>query len=172
VRFAKRECAQFTQRSKLTVTNLALSNPSALRVFRLLAITLGLAGVGALFGGVAGGVGLAIVLLFEPQLWRSAFEFCAFAASVGAVLGMIGAPVVTWVMLRRVPLGRMFTLLTLGTTGAAVLGWFVFSPIDVIWGPTLAGFFGFMATAIALSYRYDATPRLETTRGVSRLLTD
>jgi len=66
---------------------------------------------------------------------------------------------VAWVMLRRVPFGRLFTLLTLGTTLSAVLGWFVFSRIDVIWGPTLSGFVGFMATAIALSYRYDA-PRL------------
>lgn len=141
------------------MTALALSNPTIVRVVRLLTITLGLAGAGALFGGIAGGAGLAIVLCFEPQLWRSAFEFCALAASVGALLGTIGAPVVAWVMLRRVPFGRLFTLLTLGTTLSAVLGWFVFSRIDVIWGPTLSGFVGFMATAIALSYRYDA-PRL------------
>jgi len=160
------------RRSKLTVTKLALSNPTMLRTLRLLTITLGLASAGAVFGGIAGGAGLAIVLLFEPQLWRSAFEFCQFAASVGAVLGMIGAPVVTWIMLRRVPLGRLFALLTLDTTVAAVLGWFVFSRVDVIWGPTLAGFVGFMATAIALSYRYDGAPRLGATRGVSRLLTE
>jgi hypothetical protein len=140
------------------------------RPLRLLAITLGLGCAGALFGGLAGGAGLAIVLLFEPQLGRIALELCEFAASVGAVLGTIGAPVVAWVMLRRVPLGRMFTWLTLGTVVAAVLGWFAFSRIDEIWGPTLSGFVGFMATAIALSYRYDETPRLGTARGILRLL--
>jgi hypothetical protein len=58
----------------------------------------------------------------------------------------------------------------LGTTAAAVFGWFAFSGIDVIWGPSLAGFAGFMATAITLSYRYDATPRLGTTSGSARLI--
>jgi len=155
----------------LSVTNLTVTKPAIQRALRRLTITLGLAFAGALFGGFAGGAGLAIVLLFEPQLWRSAFEFCEFAASVGAVLGMIGAPVVTWVMLRRVPLGRMFALLSLGTTVSAVLGWFVFSRIDIIWGPTLSGFMGFMATALALSFRYDK-PQLETTRAVPRLLSE
>lgn len=156
----------------LTVTKRALTKPTIVRALRLLAITLGLAGAGAVFGGFAGGAGLAIVLCFEPQLWRSAFQFCWFAASVGAVLGTIGAPAVTWVMLRRVPLGRLFALLTLGTTVAAVIGWFAFSAIDVIWGPTLSGFVGFMATAIALSYRYDAPPRLEGPRDISELLAE
>jgi len=151
------------------VTHFTVTQRAIHRALRLLTITLGLALTGALFGGLAGGAGLATVLLFEPQLWRSAFEFCEFAASVGAVLGMIGAPVVTWVMLRRVPLGRMFALLTVGTTVSAVLGWFVFSRIDVIWGPTLVGFVGFISTALALSFRYDK-PQLESTQRVPRML--
>ncbi|HYQ03411.1 MAG TPA: hypothetical protein VER96_32275 [Polyangiaceae bacterium] len=142
------------------------------RPFRLLTITLGLALAGTLFGGLAGGAGLAIALFFSPHQWRGCYEFCEFAASVGAVLGMVGAPAVAWVMLRRVPLGRLFTLLTLGTTLSAVFGWFAFSQIDVIWGPTFAGFVGFMATAIALSFRYDDTPRLGTNRSISGMLTE
>ena len=150
-----------------------MNNLSALhRPLRLLTITLGLALAGTVFGGIAGGAGLAIALFFEPHQWRGCYEFCEFAASVGAVLGMVGAPAVAWVMLRRVPLGRLFTLLTLGTTVAAVFGWFAFSHIDVIWGPTFAGFVGFMATAIALSFRYDATPRLGTGRDISSMLTE
>lgn len=142
------------------------------RPLRLLTITFALALAGSLFGGLAGGAGLAIALFFEPHQWRGSFEFCEFAASVGAVLGMVGAPAVTWVMLRRVPLGRLFAWLTLGTTVAAVLGWFAFSQIDVIWGPTLAGFVGFMATAIALSFRYDSTPRLASNHDLTGLLSE
>ena len=158
------ECAAFTRRSICTVNTLTVSKPAIIRALRLLKITLGLSCVGALFGGIAGGAGLAIVLLFEPQMWRSFLEFCEFAAGVGAVLGMVGAPAVAWVMLRRVPLARMFALLSLGTTVAAVLGWFAFSRFDMIWGPTFAGFVGFMATAIALGFRYDDTPRLGASR--------
>lgn len=158
----------FARRSKLTVSNLAVIQ----RPLRLLTITFGLSCAGALFGGLAGGIGLAIVLLFEPQMWRSYLELCEFAASVGAVLGMVGAPAVAWVMLRRVPLGRMFALLTTGTTVAAVLGWFAFSRFDMIWGPTFSGFVGFMATAIALSFRYDDTPRLGAPQGLTGLLTE
>jgi hypothetical protein len=158
----------FARRSKLTVSNLAVIQ----RPLRLLTITFGLSCAGALFGGLAGGIGLAIVLLFEPQMWRSYLELCEFAASVGAVLGMVGAPAVAWVMLRRVPLGRMFALLTTGTTVAAVLGWFAFSRFDMIWGPTFSGFVGFMATAIALSFRYDDTPRLGASQGLTGLLTE
>lgn len=149
-----------------------VTKPDLIRAFRLLEITLGLSCAGALFGGIAGGAGLATVLLFEPQMWRSFLEFCEFAASVGAVLGMVGAPAVAWVMLRRVPLARMFALLTVGTTVAAVLGWFAFSRFDMIWGPTFSGFVGFMATAIALGFRYDAPRRLGAARGSAGPLTE
>jgi hypothetical protein len=151
----------------LTVTKL-----SALRApLRLLLITLGLACAGAVFGGFAGGAGLAIALFFEPRWYQRSFEYYVFAGTVGAALGAVGAPAVAWVMLRRVPLGRLFALLTAATTAAAVLGWFAFSDIDVIWGPALAGFAGFMVTAIALSHRYDPTPRLGT-RGRPRSITE
>jgi len=139
---------------------------------RMITITLGLAGAGAFFGGLAGGAGLAIALFLDPRRWLpGSFEYCGFAAWVGAALGAAGAPAVTWVMLRRVPFGRLFALLTLGTTVSAIFGWFAFSSIDLILGPTLAGFFGFMATAIALSYRYHS-PRLNAPRGLTGLITE
>jgi len=137
----------------------------------MLAITLGLSCAGAVFGGIAGGTGLAIALFFEPRWYLRSFEYYRFAASVGAVLGAVGAPPVTWVMLRRVPLGRLFALLTLGTLAAAVCGWFAFSSIDVIWGPAIAGFVGFMATAIGLSFRYDSPRRLGAGGGPARSIT-
>jgi hypothetical protein len=151
------------------VNTLTVNQVAALRTpLRLLLITAGLACAGAAFGGLAGGAGLAIALFFEPRWYQRSLEYYVFAAAVGATLGALGAPVVTWVMLRRVPLGRLFAWLTLGTMAAAVLGWFAFSGIDVIWGPALAGFAGFMATAIALSSRHDGKPRLRATQGLTR----
>jgi len=139
---------------------------------RLLTITSGLACAGALFGGLAGGAGLAIALCVGPHLLHGGvFWYYEFAACVGAALGAAGAPAVTWVMLRRVPFGRLFTHLTLGTTAAAVFGWLAFSWVDLIWGPALSGFAGFMATAIALSYCYHA-PRSSAPRGLSDLIAD
>lgn len=146
-----------------------VEHPIVRRVLRMLLITLGLACAGAVFGGIAGGAGLAIALFFEPRWYLRSFDYYEFAASVGAVLGMVGAPAVTWIMLRHVPFGRLFTLLTLGTTVAAVFGWFAFSSIDVIWGPTLAGFAGFLATAIALSFRQDTRPQLPSARSAAGL---
>jgi hypothetical protein len=163
----KPECPATNPRSNLTVTHLAVQ-----RLRRFLLITFGLACAGALFGGIAGGAGLAIALFFEPRWYLRSFDYYEFAASVGAVLGLVGAPSVTWIMLRNVPLGWLFTLLTLGTTASAVLGWFALSSVDVVWGPTLAGFAGFLATAIALSYRYDARPRLTQGRGAAGLIAE
>jgi hypothetical protein len=161
------ECVAATRRSKLTVIKIDLR-----ALLRVLTITFGLACAGALFGGLAGGVGLAIALFVDPRRWYAgSFESYQLVVCVGAALGTAGAPAVTWVMLRRVPFGRLFALLTLGTLAAAVFGWLAFSAIDMIWGPTLAGFAGFMATAIALSYRYDA-PRLSAPRGVAGLISE
>lgn len=131
---------------------------------RALLVTVGLAFTGAVFGAIAGAGGLALALLLDPSSGvLGSLVYCEFAACVGALLGAVSAPTVTWVMLPRVPLGRLFLLSTAGTIAGGVFGWFAFSSIHVIWGPTLAAFAGFMGTAVALGFRYDDAPRL--TRG-------
>ena len=65
-------------------------------------------------------------------------------------------------MLRRVPLGRAFLALTVGTAQSGVFGWFAFSSINVIFGPTLAAFVGLITSAVALSIRYQRAPALTT----------
>jgi len=128
---------------------------------RVVVATLGLALAGGASGGIAGALSLATVMLLTGGL-ISAYGLAAleFAGCVGAVLGVISAPLVVWVMLRRVPLGRAFTWLTAMTMLGGVMGWFAFSSLDIIFGPTLAAFVAFMATAVALSFRYQHAPRL------------
>ncbi len=128
---------------------------------RVVLVTLGLALTGAVFGAIAGALGLAVALLLDPSSGLSgSLAYCEFAACVGALLGAVSAPTVTWVMLPSVPLGRLFSCLTAGTIAGGVFGWFAFSSLHVIWGPTLSAFAGFMATAVALGFRYDDARRL------------
>jgi hypothetical protein len=82
------------------------------------------------------------------------------AGEVGAVLGLISAPLVVWVMLRRVPLGRVFLWLTSSAALGGAFGWFAFSSLDVIFGPTIAAIAGFIASAVALSIRHAGAPAL------------
>ena len=126
---------------------------------RVVAVTAGLALVGAAVGGFAGASALGAVMVLSSEVSRSS-ALLAIAGQVGAFLGLISAPLVIWVMLRRVPLGHVFLRLTLATVLSGVLGWFAFSSIDMILGPTLAAFAGFLASAIALSFRYERAPAL------------
>ena len=56
------------------------------------------------------------------------------AAEAGAVLGLNSVPLVVWVMLPRVPLGRVFLWLTPSAVLGGIFGWFAFSSLDVILG--------------------------------------
>jgi hypothetical protein len=128
---------------------------------RVLVVTLGLALAGAVSGGFAGVVALAMVMVLRGDVaYFSEFLALEIAGEVGAVLGLISAPLVVWVMLRRVPVGRVFLWLTSSAVLGGIFGWFAFSSLDVIFGPTIAAFTGFIASAVALSIRYAGAPAL------------
>jgi hypothetical protein len=73
---------------------------------------------------------------------------------------VISAPLVVWVMLRRVLLGRVLLWLTSSAALGGIFGWSAFSSLDVIFGPTIAAFAAFIASAVALSIRYAGAPAL------------
>lgn len=88
---------------------------------RVVAVTLGLIGAGAIFGALAGGVALSISLLItENDTSGSGLVIGAF---LGAPLGAIAAPTAAWLLLRRVPLGRVFAGSVSGTVLGGVVGW-------------------------------------------------
>ena len=150
--------------ARMTGTQLAVRSAP----LRALTITLGLACTGAVFGGLSGALVLALALILDPfHAQFGSFDYYELAASIGALLGAVSAPTVTWVMLPRVPFGRLFSLLTVGTIAGGVFGWFALSGLDIVFGPTLAAFTGFLSTAIALSFRYDTQPRLPKRRRIA-----
>jgi hypothetical protein len=126
---------------------------------RVVVVTVGLALAGAAFGGLAGVTALATVMVLRGDVaYFSELFALEIAGEAGAALGLISAPLVVWVMLRRVSLGRVFLWLTPGAALGGVLGWFAFSSLDVVFGPTIAAFAGFMTSAVALSIRYAGAP--------------
>ena len=128
---------------------------------RVVVVTAGLALAGAVVGAFSAVIALATVIFLRGDVAHAYVLLqLEIAGGAGATLGMISAPVVVWGMLRRVPLGRVFLRLTLGTVLGGVLGWFAFSSLDMILGPTIAAFVGFMASAVALSFREQHTRAL------------
>lgn len=94
------------------------------RPLRILSITAGLSVAGALCGALAGAVAMAIALaLTEGPL--AAFDAAPLivAAAYGAVLGTVTAPVLAWLLLRRVSFCAMFANGIAGTVAGGVLGW-------------------------------------------------
>lgn len=93
---------------------------------RVVGVTIGLAGAGTVVGGIAGAVSLAMAALVSdgvvhgPELLVGAF--------FGAPLGAVFAPTLAWLLLRRVPLGKMFLWCAAGTALGGLGGW-ILSPV-------------------------------------------
>jgi hypothetical protein len=105
---------------------------------RIVAVTLGLVGAGAIFGAVAGAVALGFSLLITHPSWP-VVDGLAFGAFLGAPLGAASAPVLSWLLLRRVPLGRLFVGLVAGTVFGGIVAWFTTTPGGEIESNGLAG---------------------------------
>lgn len=122
------------------------------RAGRILLVTIGLVGAGIVFGALAGGTAFALVaLLSEGGISTEVFEV---GAIFGAPLGAITAPLLAWVLLRRVALGRMFLVCSVGTIIGGVVGWFATSAGgDIILNPIAGAFMGSLVAAITLWHR-------------------
>ena len=121
------------------------------RLERIVVVTLGLMGAGAIVGAVAGGVALAFSLLItQPGISVAGFVFGAY---VGAQLGAITAPILAWMLLRRVPLGRMFLGCSTGTAVGGVVGWVTTTAGAAVLNGLAGAVIGCIAAAVALRYR-------------------
>jgi hypothetical protein len=119
---------------------------------RIVAVTIGLVGAGLLFGAIAGGSSFALVgILAGEEISLEAFEI---GAIFGAPLGAVTAPLLSWLLLRHVPLGKMFLVCSVGTAIGGIVGWFATAAGgDIMVNPLVGAFVGCVIAAIALRYR-------------------
>jgi len=122
------------------------------RLGRIVVVTIGLVGAGIAFGAVAGGTAFAFVGLLAGE--RVSTEVFEIGALFGAPLGAVTAPLLAWLLLRRVPLGRMFLVCSVGTAIGGVAGWFA-TPAggDIIVNSLGSAFIGCLIAAIVLWHR-------------------
>lgn len=121
------------------------------RVRRILAVTAGLTLTGAIAGGLAAAVGLALAAVIRrdigivliPEVW-------GWSALFGGAVGGVLAPLTGWLFLRHVPLGKLVVQTTIATALLGGLG-FAFN-----FNPLVAAGIGFLAESTRLAIR---TPR-------------
>ncbi len=107
-------------------------------------------GAGLVFGALAGGTAFAVVALVAGD--KMAVEPFEIGAFFGAPLGAITAPLLSWVLLRRVPLGRMFVVCSAGTAIGGVIGWYTTGAEDIMLQPIGGALLGCIIAAITLWY--------------------
>ena len=122
------------------------------RAGRIALVTIGLIVAGVVFGAVAGGTAFLTVGLLAGE--RISTEAFAIGAVFGAPLGAITAPLLSWLLLRQVPIGTMFLVCTIGAAIGGVLGWFAtFAGGDIMVNPLAGAFIGCLVSAVTLWYR-------------------
>lgn len=118
---------------------------------RALTVTLGISAAGAALGAAAGATAFGLVLLLSNgfRLFTDAVGGVWVAGILGAEMGAVCAPIIAWLLLRYVPLGRAFLGLTLGTTAGGIAGWYLL--LENTWaGPVWGALAGFVMAGVAL----------------------
>jgi hypothetical protein len=127
---------------------------------RVLLVTLGLIGVGAVAGALLGSAVLLLVSLPRIAHWSAdtLLVTLLFGTALGMPLGAVGAPLLSWLLLRRVPLGRALGITSLGTVVGSLIGCLVFllvegggdlGSVSLVFGAVV----GFFASAVYLRLR-------------------
>jgi len=125
---------------------------------RIVALTAGLTITGAMAGGIAGGTALTICFLVTPP--HNPFSVAGvlsvflLGGLFGAPLGGVTAPILAWLLMRHVPLGKMFLVCSVGTAIGGIVGWFVTTAGgNIMLNPLVSAFVGCVIAAIALRSR-------------------
>jgi hypothetical protein len=96
------------------------------KVARVALVTVGLSASGGLVGAVCAAAAVTVIAIAEDGIASLAsgatLRLLGVAAGAGAVVGMAGAPLLGWSLLRRVPLGRAILVTAFGTVVGAVGG--------------------------------------------------
>jgi hypothetical protein len=132
------------------------------RTLRIVAVTAGLLGAGAVAGALAAVAAVVIALAVSGQgigMDGVGGEMLAVVAMLGALFGGVLLPATAWLFLRRVPLGLAVLGTLLGTIVGGVLGWVVRMGPNEIQGGLVGAFAGFAGAALLLRLRASA-PRV------------
>jgi len=122
------------------------------RAGRITIVTVGLVAAGIVFGALAGGTAFAAVLLLAGE--RISIDAFRIGAWFGAPLGALTAPILSWLLLRHVPIGKMFLVCSIGTAIGGVVGSYMMTDLgNVMLNPLVAAVVGCVIAAIALRYR-------------------
>ena len=124
---------------------------------RVVGVTLGLVGLGALAGAACGAVVPAGVVLLTGHLRDlvipSVTRLMLLGAGFGAVVGAVAGPAVAWGLLRRVPLGKAVLWAGTGTVVGALAGELL-APLNpysrVLPGVIVGGLAGFLGASVTL----------------------
>lgn len=134
------------------------------RAARVVTITLGLMGVGAVAGALCGAVIPPVVLLLTSRSSRffsaGTGQLAVVGAAFGALGGAVAGPAVAWGLLRRAPLGKAMLWGAVGTVIGAVVGeWLApFNPYSrAIPGVIAGAMLGFIGASVALRLRLGRT---------------
>jgi hypothetical protein len=110
-------------------------------------VTALLAGTGAVIGFVLGTALLAFLQIWAPGGFNWAVDIpfgMMFGGTFGAIVGGIGAPILSWLFLRSVPLGVAIVATTIATIAGAGAGMLASDR------PVLGGCAGFVIGALLL----------------------
>jgi hypothetical protein len=103
-----------------------VSSPRMDRAARIAVVTAGLSLTGGVIGAVCAEAAVGILVIFESGVRaffsHNTLQLLGPTMGFGAVVGAIGAPILAWGLLRRVPLGRAIFVTACGTVLGAVAG--------------------------------------------------
>ncbi len=123
------------------------------RSSRILVVTGALALTGAVVGALCGVLGVTLALLPVTGLRGFDAGIFALAAPLGGGVGAVTTPLIAWVLLRNVPLGRAILQCALGTVAGGVLAsWTNFH--NPFFTPVVGAIIGFTVAATHLRLKY------------------
>lgn len=127
------------------------------RASRIAIVTAGLGATGAALGAVCAASSVAIIAALATGLGSLGSggtpHLLGVAAAFGGLVGALGAPMLGWGLLRRVPLGRVLLVTSLGTVMGALGGEWSrpFNPYPRVLPGVIAGaLLGFVISGIGL----------------------
>ncbi len=125
--------------------NSGMDRTRTISPLRVVVATAGLVATGIVVGGLCGALALAAAAVLTGN-WRVILDhqIWLFGGAVGAAVGAVVAPLMSWLFLRHVPLGRAIVETAVGSVLGGVIAFAL--PFNPIAGAVL----GFTAAAVRL----------------------